>query len=810
MFIFVATQSASCRMSDRTKNPVQSGHAWSKVEEGFLRDSAVSPSQTRIPCLVVENFPKLGLIAAMRFLEWAAGHPDGLISLPTGKTPEFFIQWTRFFLQNWDLRKVKEIRKRYGLDLKEKPPLQNLRFVQIDEFYPIPSAQKNSFYHYVTEFYIRGFGLDPGKAQLIQCEKIPLAGGKDFREVFPDMRIDLSLRYRECRSRLEQLQQDSIFLIDQWSSAYEQKIRDQGGIGFFLGGIGPDGHIAFNTRGSDPFSTTRLTETNFETQAVAAGDLGGIEVSSNRLVITIGLETITWNPDAVAIIMAAGEAKAKIVRQSLESDIQNLYPATVLQKLGNGRFYLTRGAASLLSDSMERFYGAGKWTHQKTERAVIDLCQSIQKYGHHILPGDLEDDPYARLIPVRSDVVGSVVSSIIEKMNRGMRKEENQVFLHTGPHHDDIMLGLLPFIANHIRTPSNQFHFAVMTSGFTAVTNQFMTGLLSDTLRFLDQGLIQMVAYPDFFDRGYRLKSDKDVYHYLNKVAAGEEMERRRGVCHRLVRSLVGVYGIQCKDQLRDVIGEVLSALSVSYDGERNPPEIQSLKGMIREFEEELVWAHYGIQVEHVHHLRLGFYQGDIFTEAPKEARDVMPILEMLRKLDPTVLSVAFDPEGSGPDTHYKVLQAIAGALRKWKMEKDLNGLRIWGYRNVWYRFHASEANIIFPVSLNAMSAMGDAFTHCYVSQVDASFPSPELNGKFSDLAEKIWVEQLQDIQLLLGKNHFYQNTHPKIRATHGLIYLKEMGVDEFLLHARALRDSVEGHGRPSEGVPPKGKDNLQ
>ncbi len=793
-------------MAEKTRNTMHRGPVLSKVEESFLRLYGFSPTRA-IPSVVVENFPELGLITALRFLEWAAAHPGGVISLPTGKTPEFFIRWTRFILGNWDLPEVREIRMRYGLDLRSKPTLQNLRFVQIDEFYPIPSAQHNSFYHYVTEFYIRGFGLDPGKALLMQCEAIPLAGGKDFREVFPEMRIDLSLRYRESRSRLEQLQQDSIFLIDQWCSAYEQNIRDMGGIGFFLGGIGPDGHIAFNTRGTDPFSTTRLTETNFETQAVAAGDLGGIEVSANRLVITIGLETITWNPDAVAIIMAAGEAKAKIVRESLESDMQNLYPATVLQKLEKARFFLSRGAASLLSDSMERYYAEGKWTHQKTERAVIDLCRKIEKYGHHILPEDLEADPYARLIPGRGDVVGSVARSIIEKMNRGMRKEEDQVFLHTGPHHDDIMLGLLPFIASHIRIPSNQFHFAVMTSGFTAVTNRFMIDLLADTVKFLDQGFIQMVEYPDFFERGYQMKSDKDVYHYLNKVAAGEEMERRRGVCHRLVRSLVGIYGIQSKDQLRDVIVAVLSALRDSYDGERNPPEIQRLKGMIREFEEELVWAHYGIQVEHVHHLRLGFYQGDIFTEAPSESRDVVPILQMLRKLNPTVLSVAFDPEGSGPDTHYKVLQAVAAALRLLKAEKDLSGLRIWGYRNVWYRFHAAEANIIFPVSLNAMSAMGDAFTHCYVSQVDASFPSPELNGKFSDLAEKIWVEQLQDIQLLLGKNHFYQNTHPKIRATHGLVYLKEMGVDEFLLHARTLRDSVEGHGKPGYGVPPTDED---
>lgn len=771
-------------------------HGFTNVEKAFIEQSGIREISSKIPYVVVDNFPKLGLITSLRFLEWASEHPEGLISLPTGKTPEFFIRWTEYLLQNWDQKEGAELRDQFGLNVSKRPDLSGLQFVQIDEFYPIPSKQANSFYHYVMNYYIKGFGLDPRKALLINCDEIKLAGGRHFSDVFPDYKIDLSLRYRECRSSTEQVQQDSIFLIDDWCSNYEARIREKGGIGFFLGGIGPDGHIAFNTRGSDIFSTTRLTATNFETQAVAASDLGGIEISANRLVITIGLETITYNPEATAIIIAAGEAKAQMVKQSLESEMVNIFPATVLQKLKHGRFYITKGAGIRLEDSVDRFYKTGDWTHDKTERAVIELCKKLDKYGHHLLPDNLKNDRHARLIPDAGNsekVVDSVTHSIIEKMKKGMRKEENEVFLHTGPHHDDIMLGILPYIANHIRVHSNEFHFAVLTSGFTAVTNGFVTDLLLETKKFLDEGQIQMVNYPDFYEVGYKLKSDKDVYHYLNKVAAGEHHERRRGVCHRLVRALVQVYNVKSTDQLRDVINEVLTVLRKSYDGEKNPPKIQQIKGMIREFEEELVWAHYGLQVKNVRHLRLGFYQGDIFTEQPEQERDVLPILDMLRELKPTVLSLTFDPEGSGPDTHYKVLQATAEALRLWKKEADLSKLRIWGYRNVWYRFHPAEANVIFPVSLNAMAAMNEAFTHCYVSQVDASFPSYELNGKFSDLAQKIWVEQLKDIQLLLGKNYFYLNTHPKIRATHGLLYLREMSVDEFLGHARELKKSMEG-----------------
>ncbi len=771
-----------------------SNYPLSEVEKAFMKESGLTNISTMIPYLTVDNFPKLGLLTACRFLEWAGENPQGVISLPTGKTPEFFIKWSQYLLENWDTKKGKEIRERFNMTQSKKPVLKDITFVQIDEFYPISSKQNNSFFHYVNKFYLEGFGLSKEKAILINSDAIPLAGGKHFKEVFPDMKVDLSLRFREPNSKLEKIQQESIYMIDHWCGGYEQRIRDKGGIGFFLGGIGPDGHIAFNTRGSHLYSTTRLTETNFETQAVAAGDLGGIEVSANRLVITIGLDTIVYNPDAVGIIIAAGEAKAQIVKDSLETPLNNLYPGTVLQKLKNGRFYLTKGAAVKLTDSVDAYYTQGEWTWEKTERAVIELCKKIKKYGHRIKIEDLKNDKYTRLIPnLSEDTVNQVMQSTIAKLNRGTSKEKNEVLLHTGPHHDDISLGILPHITNQLQENSNEAHFSVLTSGFTAVTNTFVIDTLLQTKKLLDEGQIQMVRFEDFFDVGYKLKTDKDVYHYLTNVASEEPEERMRGLCHRVVRAVVDIYGVKNTSQLRETINDIISILKNSYDGEKNPSKIQKLKGMIREFEEELVWAHFGVQVKNVHHLRLGFYTGDIFTEQPDKKRDVEPIVELFRKINPTKISLTLDPEGSGPDTHYKVLQATAEAVRQWSEEKDLSKLRILGYRNVWFKFEPHEANVIVPVSLGDMSVMEDSFSNCYLSQVNASFPSYAHNGKFSTVAKRIWVNQLDDIQLLLGKNYFYLHESAKVRSSHGLIFFKDMNVEEFLEHARELEKSIEG-----------------
>jgi glucosamine-6-phosphate deaminase len=777
------------------KNLITSG-----VEKAFLEQSGIGEMTTKIPYITVSDFPKLGLFTALRFLEWVHYNPHGVISLPTGKTPEYFIKYVQYLLSGWDTKNVSSIREKHGLSSIKKPDLSGLQFVQIDEFYPIDPSQHNSFYNYVVNYYLQGFGLDPAKALLINSENIALPGNLHFREVFPDFRIDLSLRYREAKSVKEKLQQDAIFMIDHWCSDYELRIREKGGIGFFLGGIGPDGHIAFNTRGSDLYSTTRLTVTNFETQAVAASDLGGIEISRSRLVITIGLETITFNPDTVAIIFAAGEAKAGIVKNSLESEMNTVYPATVLQRLKNSRFYLTNGAASALNDSLMRYYRSGPWCHEKTERAVIDLCKKLEKYGHHLSVADLANDPFCSMIPgLNENTVRSVIDSVKAKLARGMKKDENQVLYHTGPHHDDIMLGIMPFTARQVRSASNQMHFAVLTSGFTAVTNRFVLGILRETLHFLKTGRIQMTKFPDFFEKGYTLKFDKDVYHFLDNVAERNETEKKRGLCHRLVRAVIGIYNVKSVTDLENRIISIIDELEGSYDGSKNSPEVQKLKGMLREFEEELVWAHFGVPVMNVHHLRLGFYKGDLFTENPEKERDIIPVLNEFRKYKPTVISLALDPEGSGPDTHYKVLQAIAGAVKEWQKEENISKLRILGYRNVWYKFHPSEAEMIVPVSLNALDILETSFTECYMSQVNASFPSYEYDGKFSELTRRIWVNQLKQIQLLLGKNFFYENEHPLIRATHGLIYIKEMNADQFITMARELEKLTEGLKVPGE-----------
>src|SRR5665647_3511716 len=124
---------------------------FTKVEKSFFLHSGRKQITTKLPYIVVNNFPSLGLLTSLRFLEWVADNPRGVISLPTGKTPEYFIKWTQYLLNNWDKPEARKIREKNGLFLDKKPSLKDLHFVQIDEFYPINPKQHNLSLIHISE-----------------------------------------------------------------------------------------------------------------------------------------------------------------------------------------------------------------------------------------------------------------------------------------------------------------------------------------------------------------------------------------------------------------------------------------------------------------------------------------------------------------------------------------------------------------------------------------------------------------------------------------------------------------------------------
>ena len=779
----------------------------SKKNESYVEEIALKkfgykliyPSEEKIGVIVVPSFPELGTFTALRFIEWVQNNPGGVISLPTGKTPEYFIKEVKRFLQNWNSKDTSEELSSWGIDPTKKPDMGSLHFVQIDEFYPINPSQQNSFYFYVKKFYIKGFGLDPGKAQLINCNDIGLPDGMGLNDVWPNGSVDITLRYRKPTTKLEIIQKDVIERVDQWCSEYEENIRKKGGIGFFLGGIGPDGHIGFNIRGSDLNSTTRLTPTNYETQAAAALDLGGIEVARKRLVITIGLSTITYNPECTAIIIAAGEAKAKIVAESIRNSRHVHYPATALQNLKNSRFYLTTGAAKLLNTrQLILLQRKNKISDEEIEKIIIDISLKEKKSIETLTKKDFIKNEFGNLLLKKEKidieaVKEKTINSLKQKISRGSTTLKNVVFLHSEPHHDDVMLGYLPAVVRHIREHSTKHYFCTLTSGFTSVTNNFMLQRLTSLKEKLQQGIFHDLLKTDYFSPDNTVGKNRDVWQYLDGVAANSESMKEEGHLRRLLRNLIYLYEEIDTTQLIDRIDELIIYFKTQYPGRKDLPHIQKLKGMVREWEADCLWGYFGWHTQSIFHLRLGFYTGDIFTEEPTVERDVLPIVRVFEKIKPDIITVALDPEASGPDTHYKVLQAITQALKLYeKSNNKASKIKIWGYRNVWYRFHPSEANIYVPVSLNMFALQDNSFKNAFLTQKDASFPSYEHDGPFSELAQKIQVEQYNMLKTCLGRSFFYEHPSALIRATRGMVFIKEMSLEDFYTHSREIKRKTE------------------
>lgn len=768
----------------------------STVEQHVLNETKEKlrhSSDEQIDTIVVENFSDLGRLSALRFIEWVQSHPEGVVSLPTGKTPEFFIKELKRFLLHWHKPEVQFELEQGGIESRAEPDLRGLQFVQIDEFFPIRGEQQNSFYFYVNKYYIENFGLDKDRALLIHCNEILLPQGLSLDELTRSGGLDLSLRYRSPLNSQEELERKAIFAVDQWCVEYEDRIRERGGIEFFMGGIGPDGHIGFNVRGSDMHSTTRLTPMNYETQAAAATDLGGMEVARRSLVITIGLGTIAYNKDCVALIVAAGETKADIIANSIAAARDVRFPASGLQTLSQARFYITRGAAKAIeSRAAIRFREADVVTDVYLEEIVVGVAIAA---GIKIL--DLSREDYQRTSPGLILLERSTLSlqetnrrvhaGLVHKIETGMRVASNKRFLHTEPHDDDIMLGYLPFVVRHLREHSNTHAFAAFTSGFTSVTNQFMLELCQLLKSALEAGRLDVpvLMHQKYFDASFE---SQDVWRYLEGVAARSSSIQEDGVLRRFVRNIIDCFHVANVDRILSRLEALIEYFVNRYPGEKDDAQIQELKGMRREWESECLWGYFGIGNDSIEHLRLGFYQGNRFSEEPTVIRDVQPVVALLERVRPDIVTVALDPEASGPDTHYKVLQAITEAIKRY----DREDVVILGYRNVWHRFETQEANVFVPVSLNTMTLQYEAFMNSYASQKTASFPSHEFDGPFPLLAQKIQGRQYEVLKICLGAEFFYNHTSALIRATRGFVFLKEMTRAEFYSHSSELKRKTE------------------
>jgi len=138
--------------------------------------------------------------------------------------------------------------------------------------------------------------------------------------------------------------------------AYEQAIKAAGGIELFLGGIGGNGHIAFNEPGSSLASRTRIMALSQDTRAANARFFEGDPAKVPASAFTVGIGTVMDAREV--LIIANGRQKARAIQAAVEGGVSDWCPVSCLQMHPKAIIAIDEEAAEELKYGTVRYFKA--------------------------------------------------------------------------------------------------------------------------------------------------------------------------------------------------------------------------------------------------------------------------------------------------------------------------------------------------------------------------------------------------------------------------------------------------------------------
>lgn len=112
-------------------------------------------------------------------------------------------------------------------------------------------------------------------------------------------------------------------------AAYEEAIKEAGGIDLFIGGIGPDGHIAFNEPGSSLASRTRIKSLTTDTIIANSRFFDNDLTKVPRQALTVGVATVTDAREVM--ILVNGHHKARALQAAVEGPVTQMWTVSAVQ-----------------------------------------------------------------------------------------------------------------------------------------------------------------------------------------------------------------------------------------------------------------------------------------------------------------------------------------------------------------------------------------------------------------------------------------------------------------------------------------------
>jgi len=199
-----------------------------------------------------------------------------VLGLPTGGTP---------------LGMYKNLVQAYK---QGKISFKYVKTFNMDEYCGIPEDHPESYHRYMLDNFFRHVDIDPLNAHVLNGNA-------------PDL-------VKECQE-------------------YERKIAEAGGIELFVGGIGPDGHIAFNEPGSSLVSRTRVKTLAQDTIIANARFFGGDINAVPKQALTVGVGTVMDAREVLVLITGANKAIA--LYKAIEEGVCHMWTVSAFQQHPN-------------------------------------------------------------------------------------------------------------------------------------------------------------------------------------------------------------------------------------------------------------------------------------------------------------------------------------------------------------------------------------------------------------------------------------------------------------------------------------------
>ncbi|MCR9265285.1 MAG: glucosamine-6-phosphate deaminase [Flavobacteriaceae bacterium] len=495
--------------------------------------------------------------------------------------------------------------KEEGLSFK------NVVTFNLDEYYPMERNNIQSYHYFMHQHLFDHIDIDPANVNI------------------PDGTVPSDKLQKYCRS-------------------YESQIEKAGGLDFQLLGIGRTGHIGFNEPGSHFNSATRDITLDHITRVDAAPAFKGLE-NVPRKAVTMGIGTIRKAKRIV--LLAWGQNKSEIVRDTIEGEISPEVPATYLQEHSNATFVLDKEAAAHLTRiDTPWLVRTCDWTQDLTHKAVVWLSLQKEKPVLQLTDKDYNDSGMSDLLSTEQSSYEINIRTFnrlqhtitgwpggkpnADDTNRPERAtpEKKRVIIFS-PHPDDDVISMGGTF-DRLVSQGHEVHIVYQTSGNIAVAD-----------------------------------------HEALKIAE---------VANSITKT----------DTFSKVIEDLNGKTEEDFDSEL----VRKIKGNIRRSESYGATRYMGIPDSQVHFLDLPFYETGAIRKKPLGEDDIKIMNDVIEKIKPHQIYAAgdlADPHG----THRVCLEALFASLKELKAKPFMDDCWVWLYRGAWHEWEIHEIEMAVPMS---------------------------------------------------------------------------------------------------------------